>query len=381
MAEIIPDYTVHIGDQSGNRLDTITDFLNFQITLRVNGPHIAQLTLPVIDGEGAEFPQGYVGEDFWFEFWRGTTNRRLVGASPFLMQIDEYEERDTGEQTIKVRGYSGSYVATWPIVAADTESAEAKKTEAADDMIKTIADEQIGGSAADTDRDMSAMLSIEADKSDGVSVTKSFSRRKLDKIFTQLCEQSAKLGTRLYWDIIDPSPGSVTSRSLELRTYTGQRGDNRGIGQDRELIFSVDRGNLQSLRVINNYENVVNYAYGLGQGLKGDRNVQEAEDAARVASSPWGRIKEGTRQAQSDTDAAVTAEAQSLLRQARPKRTVEARIQNIPGTEFMKDWNFGDLVVIETKRHGRFEAIINSVQIWYSPGRAETITANLRVEE
>lgn len=377
---IVPSYTVYIGSQTGERYQEIPGISKISVGLAVNNWNVCEIEFAGIVNN-REFDFGLVQEDGWLEVWRGVneTPKAMLGESPFLTVLDERQISRSGSYTIRLVGYSASFIASWPIVAYAAASSQSSKTDYADDMIKEIATENLGTSATDTTRDMSDYLSVATDESLGQSISKSFARRKLNLIFNELCEASANQGTRLYWDIVLGSTGDLSDRTLQFRTYSGTRGIDQGLSSDNPLIFSHKYGNLENVSLSRSYKDVVNYGYGLGQGVESARNVQEAQDTARVAASIWGRIKEGTKQANSANDAPILAEAYSLLRDKRPKLILTGDIVQTPSCQFGVHWGNGDLVVVEEFGE-RYEAIISPVRLDYANGK-ETINAALRIEE
>lgn len=379
---VVANYTIYIGNQLGQRFGVISTFTDITINMRLNGPHTCFIHFPLKDGMGNEFNLNWLGEDHWIEVWRKSNDSTatMVGDAPFLIEYWELEETAQHGTVIGLRCYSAAVIMTWPNVAYASGTSQAKKTDYLDDMILEIADENLGASATDTDRDMSSYITTEAEASAAPSASKSFSRRRLSDILTGLCNLSAKNGTRLYWDVVLPSPSNVSTRTLELRTYTGQRGNARGNDVDNPLIFSIGRGNLESVKVGFSYEEAVNYAYGLGHGRYEMRNVQTASDTDRIDNSIWGRIKEGNRQAShtSNLDAEVQAEAEELIRERRPRQIVEAKITDTPGSRFGVHYNHGDLVLVEAFGK-RYEAMLSPLTIRYANGQ-ESIDFRARIE-
>ena len=384
LQQVTPTYQIHIATQTGERLGLINNFNSVQVNMRLNGPHTCILTTPptfTVQSRIREL-EDWLIEDNWLEVWRGTNNSplKMVGEAPFLIQEFDVTESAEGREDIRILAYSASVIADWPIVAYNAQSSQAAKTDNGDDMIKAIWAENAGADATDTDRNVSAYVTDEADLGAGASLTKNFSRKVVGDVFRSICEASANDGTRLYYDIVLPTPGDLSNRKLELRTYTGQRGINRGLGEANELIFSLDRLNLSRVSVRRSYADVVNYAYGLGQGVEDARNVQTASDTTRINESIWGRIKEGARSAtHSNTDAGVTAEAKALLRQKRPRLEVDADVQQVPNSRLGVHYDHGDYVVVEA-RGQRYECILSPLQISYTRNGEETIRAKLRVE-
>lgn len=373
---VTPSYSVHLGTQLGERKRNLRAFESLDITLRTNGPHVAHIIVPTVV-KNKRFPYDLLVEDAWLEIWRGVNEypKSILADTVFLLQ--EFKLFYSGDaEKFKIDASSGSVLAEWPIVAYDAASAEADKTDFADDMILEIARENMGADAAD--RDMSSLLTIPSNQSLGASISKAFSRRELARVFTDLCNASAQNGQRLYWDVVLDNPGNFNTRKLRLIVVPDQRGAYKGFDTVNPLVFSTKKGNLRGAELTKSYRGVVNYAHGLGNGLEENRKVYPASDTNRIASSPWGRIKEGTIQVDSEDESVITNEAEGLLREKRPRWVFTAEIVQTPDRLFGVHWNHGDVVGIE--EFGlRFEAMISPVSIGYRAGK-EIIRASIRAE-
>jgi hypothetical protein len=376
---VTPSYSVHLGTQLGERKKNLSHFEEATITLRVNGPSEASIVVPTVV-KNTRFPYDLLIEDAWLEFWRGVNDspKSLLGDSPFLLQEYSLFYDKGGAEKFSIDASSGAVIAEWPVVAYAAGSAQADKADFADDMILEIARENLGADATDTDRDMSDYLEIPANAGAGASVAKAFARRKLSRVFTELCQLSAQNGTNLYWDIILKNPANFNSRKFQLVVYPGQRGTYRGFDTANPLIFSPKKGNLENVRYTKSFRETVNYGYGLGNDTEANRAVEPASDAARVAQSIWGRIKEGTRNVNSKDTDVVRGAAEELLWEKRVRESFSADIVSVPGRTFGVDWFCGDIVGVEAFGK-RFEAMITPVQITYKAGK-ETVKAGIRVE-
>jgi hypothetical protein len=142
------------------------------------------------------------------------------------------------------------------------------------------------------------------------------------------------LGTELYFDIVPT--GDV---SFELRTYTGQRGQDRsGVGG---LVFGLENGNLLRPKLEYDAMNEATNVYGLGAGEGTARDVQSAQDTARMTASLFAR-REDTVEAATESSAGALAKAQGKVIEGRPQTRFSGTLQSVPGSIYGKDWGFGD---------------------------------------
>jgi hypothetical protein len=375
---ITPSYSIHLGNQVGERKKNLQGVLELEVTLRVNGPSEATVIYPTVV-KNTRFNYDLLIEDAWLEILRGVNEgpKSMLGDSPFLLQeYDLFFDKD-GAEKFRIDASSSAVIAEWPVVAYAAGSSQSDKTGNADNLILEIARENFGSSATDTDRDMSTYMEVPGNASLGASVSKAFARRKLDRVFTELCQLSAQNGTNLYWDIILKNPLNLNNRKFQLVVYPGQRGTYKGFDVANPLVFKPGK-NLTNVHYKVSYRDVVNYAYGLGNDTEANRVVQPASEATRIAQSVWGRIKEGTRNVNSLDDDTVRAGAEELLWEKRVKETFTADIVSVPGRAFGVDWGLGDVVGVEAFGK-RFEAMICYVNISYKAGK-ETIRAGVKVE-
>jgi hypothetical protein len=263
------------------------------------------------------------------------------------------------------------------IVAYDAATASSEKTAAADNMIKAIVRENLGSLATDTARSWASLLTVAADTSAAPSLTLLFARQNVLTTVQKLCQASAQAGTRLYVDVVAP-----TDTTLELRTYTGQRGTDRGSTSAAPVVFAPEFGNLVSPDIDDDYTEEVTYVYAAGRGQEDQRIVAEAGDATRIGRSPFGRREAliDARHVGTDPAPALLAdEANAALQAGRPRRRFAATLLDTPGTTYGIHWAWGDTITArweDASGDYRIEAVRLSVA-----GGRETIETRLDATE
>lgn len=321
-------WQIELCRDDGTRLLIIDNPSSFWTTRTVNAVGGWEITLP------GDFSKNWIAKDRRVKFWRKPDGGAMYQEFQGLLRRWRYAEDEGGNLTRVIGGASLNYLVSGRVVAYKATTTQAYKTSQADNMLKALALENLGASAG-TDRVLAASLfTISANVSLAPSVTKGMSYRNLLDVFRELCSTARLLGTELYFDMVPTG-----DLSFELRTFTGQRGiDRSGAGG---LIFSRKNGNL--LKPVLEYDASaeVTNVYGLGGGEGTARDVQPAQDTARMQASLLAR-REDTVEASSDPSAAVLAKAQAKVMEGRPQARFGGTLQSVPGSLYGKDWGFGD---------------------------------------
>lgn len=355
-------YELYLSSPLGVRLAVLDTFAKLDWTRAVNDVGGCVLTFGSEQADWRLF-----GVDRRLEVWRvlDTGLSRLVRV--YLIRRIDRETTAQGRSTITISGVDANDLLARRIVAANAGAAAAEKTDQADDMIKAIAREQLGASAA-TGRTWTANgFTVAGDLGLGPSLTKSFSRRNVLAVCQDIALAAYDLGTAVYFDVVED-----TLDSFQLRTYTGQRGADR-TGQGTP--FSLLRGTLTSAAVSQDWTAEQNYLYVAGQGVEADRTVVEVSDTSAIAASPWGRC-EGLADGRSYTDStSLTSYGRVALQKRKATRRFQALLADGPGSRFQLDWDFGDLLTAEYDEE-QFTCHVAAVRGTVTPD-SETIEARL----
>jgi hypothetical protein len=361
-------YELWLADDQGNRKLLVDDFLSLNAT-KVDGDK----GVITVELKG-NFDDSLLNKDWQWHLWRAPSGGTLSLFDAYLIRKVTYQTVGS-EETILVKGYDGKDIIDRRIVAYAAGTDEANKTDAADDMMKEIVEENLGATAAG-DRDMSALFSIQADVSAGPTLTKRFAWRNQLDVLQDLQEASRAEGTEVFFDVV-PIP-SATTLSWDFRTATGQPGADLTSGAN-QVVFDQERGNMRDPSYSPDWTDERNYVYGLGQGEGDDREQQDVEDTTSTAESFWSRA-EAYADARLEEEAnGVREEARALLEKRRAQIFFSATPVDTRGTRFGRDWNWGDKVIARY-RGLEFEAIIRAVMISVREGTGETINARLEYE-
>lgn len=256
------------------------------------------------------------------------------------------------------------------IVAYDAGTTYSNKNTStyADALIKAFVRENMGSlfssSARDGDDvgvDLSAYMSIDGDSSNGVAMVKAASRALLSDVVIDICASSTQQGTYMVAEIV----GDATS-ALTFRTYVNQRGLDRSADSTRPMIFSQARKNVENLTIEQDWSTEVTVAYAAGTGRNDERLVEYAQDTTRLTASPFNRIERLLDYSNVDLRSDLQALAQAAVREGRPKTVITGNLVTAPGSIRGLDYDFGDLVTVETDV-GSFDVRLDMIQVSLTP--------------
>ena len=360
-------YAIWLTDVSGQRLRLLDRFLGLSYRRSVNAVGVCQIQLPF------DFDIGIIEPDQRIEVWRTVGGRRYLDTETcyFIRYINTMVD-ENGLKQHQIRGVSALELLGRRVVAYSAGESEAEKTDLADDMIKEIVAENLGGSATDTDRDISSFLSIDADDGDGVSIAKGFSYRKVLLVCQELAQASTQAGTPLFFDVI------YDKGTLKLRTYINQRGQDLS-GAGARFILSVRNHTISAGNQGTDYGEEITVSYTGGQGEGTLRTFIEVEDTDRAELSALNR-REGYRDARHlSLTSSLTDEGEAFLRAGRPVDLFNVQVRGSNSVQYGREWNFGDKIDVS------FEGVrrtcrVDGVQVSIS-NKVEQIRADLRVVE
>jgi hypothetical protein len=278
--------------------------------------------------------------------------RSINGRAPYLDNNAIYliETMRYRATSTFVRAYHATGLIGRRIVAYAAGSAYASKGATfADNLIKTLWNENAGASISSADRDgvetqadISAYVSTQANQSLGASVAKAMARRNLLAVAQELAEASTTAGTYLTFEILAP-----TESTLELRTYTTQRGVDRRASSGSPVILREQAGVLENAELTIDYSNEKTFIVAGGQGEGTDRLIATALDTTRMAVSPFGRIETFADMSNVADSASLQDDADATLRSGRPVITFTGELVETPALTRGIQFDLGDMLTAE----------------------------------
>lgn len=330
---------------TGVYLESVNDFVRLECTLSEMQVGALVLDIPGIGHDATAFVRGariayYRASDSTL----GQGRYRLVGNTTWLIARRQRAVNRNYEQMIRITALHPNVLLAARVIAYDEGSAEADKTDLADDMIKAYVRENFVSATDATRNWASTLFAVEADVGAAPSIVKQASYRTVLTTCQEIAAAAATAGTYTGFEVFSPTEtGAYT-----LRTYTGQRGTDRSSTGNAPLILALTKGSLNSVELDEDWAEIATAVYAGGSGKKSERLVSSpALDAALIAESPYGRIEWFQNASGVDDTAALNDEAARGLRERRPRTLFTGDVVDTEYATFGEEYDWGDKVIGE----------------------------------
>jgi len=366
-------YQLIFRDPFGNPLHMTNNIFSFDMARREMQVGRFELSVPYV-----EPLKGILGRDLRIDLYRSIEGYPfyLEGDTTWFLRKWEREENKSG-QFLNLEAEDAISKLRGACIAYKKTSAEADFTGSNDDNLKKLVRLNRGALAPVARQIPAALFTVAPDFSIMPLNIIDGSYKNLLEEITDNCDQALNpaIGTGRYltFDVV-----CATAAQLEFRTYPDQRGSNKTTSPNA-LTFSIKNRNLSAITVTDDATDEFNVVYALGSGENQNRTVVEANDTALSTYSPWSRIEEVLDGKSSSSAEALTEEAHKELVKGRPKKTVQATVQQNKNCQYGIHYQFGDLVNVEGFGEV-FQAHLDTYNIKYERGK-ETITPILRGEK
>jgi len=362
-------YEIWHADDAGNRLDLLNTTLGFDYVLVDGDVGWLQVNMPYENGRLYSRPR----VDQRIQIYRAPDGSSLqMAATGFLRKWSKVTAG--GLTAVELGAADPNELVKRRMVAYYDRTDYSIKSDYADDMIKEIAAENLGASATDTARDMTALgVSIQGDLSAGPSIDHAFAHENVLAVFQEIQGISKAAGAETFWRVRADTP-----ETFILETYTGQPGRDRTQGSGvNPLYFGSQFGNIINASLEEIYDSEENYIYAGGPGEGVLQIIQSAGDDTAIAASRWNR-REGYEAA---TGAEYTYQvedaARAALTQRRPRRLFQAELIPTPLTPFGGfGWGLGDKITISHLGE-QIDALIRMVRVKVDGNGMENIQARV----
>lgn len=260
---------------------------------------------------------------------------------------------EKGEDETTVVGYHGNSLMWRRIVDyAAGSSYSSKAATFADNLIKAFWAENFGSSIVGADRkgvetqaDISALVSTQANLSAGASVGKAAAWRNVGDVIGEISQASTTAGTYLVAEVVAPTEGT-----LELRTYTTQRGVDHRVSSGQPVILSRERGSLENARLVVDHSQEATFVVAGGHGEGENRLIATAIDTTRMAASPFNRCERFVDMGNVSDLAQLQDEADAALWAGRPLTIFTGDLIEVGSTIRGLHFDLGDLVTAKHRR-------------------------------
>lgn len=210
----------------------------------------------------------------------------LEGETSFLIERIRLATESSGERMIELEAADMLTLLRRRVVAYDAGSTYTDKLGFADDLMKDVITENLGVSAIDTTRNLSAYLSVDTSVSLGAAIADEISWKNVLDAITGFANASETAGVRVIFDIVKTGPNAYL-----FKTWKTQRGVDHSADSGQSITLSEQMGNLSNPEIVANWQEEGNYIYTLGRGEDEIRPVQEILDLTRIGASPFARCE------------------------------------------------------------------------------------------
>lgn len=307
--------------------------------------------------------------EYMLQVWRKPEGGTDTLFNTYLISKYRRQSIPTPRGKVILSGYDMNVLAYRRIVAAYAASAQARLTEEADDMMKTLFTNALSDANNPTPTAGTrawSNLTIAEKVTKGPSLTMDFEWDKLltfagGGAFKKIVDASRKAGTDLFFEV---QPKEVLKNSINFifNTFTTQ------IGQDLtdSITLSIVNSTVTDAFVEYDYSQAVNYMYGGGKGEETDRTIVQSYNAADYRRSQWARSEGFLDDPQVDDDSLQDATDAELTANQRSIK-VGGKIAQTEQLQFGRDYNFGDLVT--AKIYGdQYDAMVSAVTVGMREG-------------
>ena len=335
--------TFKLSDPLGTHLIEIANYASYSYVLNCAPGNIGVLELEL----PRSFDTSLLMRDGRISPWRAISGRPPYNDNGAQYLIETLRYRST---YTFLRAYHATTILDKRIISYAAGSTYSKKAAApADNLIKTFWSENAGASIVGADRDgvetqadISAYVTAQANLGLGASIAKAAARRRLLNVARELAEASTTAGTYLTFEIIAP-----TESTLELRTYTTQRGVDRRAGTANPVILREQSGVLENAQLEIDWHNEKTFVIAGGQGEGTQRLIATALDTTRMGVSPFGRVETFADMSNVADLISLQDDADAELRYGRPVVTFTGDLIETPALTRGIQFDLGDMVTAE----------------------------------
>lgn len=359
-------------DDAGRRFGLLNNYAFASYSRSTRGYGVVQFGLPL--EEWMRVAPIVFQPDWRLDVWRSPApkfNSRRE-SSYFLRKYRIYDQVDKGVRMIELFGRCPlDILRRWTV--ASTDPAKWKMTGKADDLMKAVVKQEFitGGNCVPTGE-----LVVEGDVSLGPVITSSFCGKNVLKVCQDMKADTFSLhetnssNRRIFFDVVEGGI-SISGFNYIFRTYA----DLRGLDRTKDLIFSIENGNLKTPAYEENYLD--------------EETVAQVNDT--VVTSPdsklsrWNSIMgfKSTHASDSDSD---TDAANKMLSDKKKKISLDAYFLDSPGSTdqprslYGIDWDLGDLLRVQYVGKN-MDAEVEIVWIAVDENGHENIVGSNRVGE
>lgn len=338
-------YFIKIKNQYGVPVLNVNEFYNLEMFRSEYGVGSLYIDFPL-----ENLLVYNIATDWRIEVYRRTGGGNIVrvGDTQWLIKLVRYKVDEQNEASLHILAYDAMYILDRRVIAYVDKTPYTSKTMPADNMLKAFVRENLGSLAVDYKRDLSEWLVVEPDRNEAPEVTKDgVSFQKILPVLNDICELSNSAGTYLSYDIVyDESIGK-----LVFKTYTGQRGVNRGSNSTSPIYLAHHTDPVNVMGSSLNYASVeidasdeASYVYSGRQSEEVNAVFAEIENTLVTETGPFARAEDFITTGSSTEYNDVMTEAHAWLQHKYRNLILNAHVQETNDLQFGLDYGFGDVL-------------------------------------
>lgn len=298
------------------------------------------------------------GETIWFV---RDTSLTLNQAGEWLFTVVAFDAKELLKRRI-VNNYAGS--------------AQAAKTDQADDMMRAIVREQLGSSASSDAAGIRYIIGVEADQGANLAISKSFAWRNVLAVLQDIAGEVLNAGQHIAFHVVK-NTGSFNE--LEFKARSGQWGIDHSQSSGQAIVFSPDNGSLSDIQILFDARDEITVGRGGGEGEGELRQLATGYVPSAVARSYWNRREAFVDARNTRTLAQLASEVSAYVISKLARWRFTGKVQQTDDLEYGVEYRWGDKVVASA--HGlSFDSIIKIVHVTADAG-GETIDITLSAEQ
>lgn len=370
-----PTYEIWLCTDTGIRIRPLMDEVNqFSYVKVANG--IGSFAIKLV----GDFRKEFLYPDRQIQFWRGYDKEISLD---FFGLIRNWQFITTAEglRYTTIAGVDQNDLLARRIVAyaADTTNTTAS-SEPIDNLMKRIVRYNLGSSAV-TLRQF-PYLTVEADASDGPTISRGFAWRNVYKVLQDLNKASRESGEEVFFEIRLSHINYDQTPAMKFTTAIGQPRADRSwtTGKNSAVVFGDFWDNLGDSKLEYEYRGEANYAYVGGQGQGTDRAIREIYDTTAQYASVFNRIEvfKDARNTEG-AGAALDFAGSEILSEKRSRIRFKAQVLNTPHTRYGREWFWGDRVTASF-RDIQLHPVVRAINVKVDSSGKETIDAKLEAD-
>jgi hypothetical protein len=329
---LITNYSLNWKTPNGNMIASFDHFTRMEFAYGEMQVGALDLVLPARFYKPSDFSVDQI-----IEIYRSADSGPMILEGERAWFLRDWEFRD---YKVFLKAYDNNFLLDGRNIEYKAKTAQAKKTGAADDMMKAIVRENIGALCTDTTRILSD-FTVQADSGSGPTLTdKEFSLNNLLTTLQSLHTAALDSGVYISFEVVYLGGGK-----FEFRTYKDRRGANHGISGDT-LTFSEAYYNLKDISYKESHSGEKTQCIAAGKGQDAAR-VWGSATSDGLNKSKWNRREVVLDGRQSDDSAVLDKEASEQLTKYRAKVAISGTVVQAPGCRYEIEYGYGDMLAAE----------------------------------